>query len=71
MTDNTARSAQRVVETLSAYGIATTDMTRTLERETSLAAPLERVAGKTGDVERHGHDARSAGVRRAAAGAQA
>ena len=32
---------------------------------------LERVAGKTGDVERHGHDGRSTGVRRAAAGAQA
>jgi len=32
---------------------------------------LERVAGKTGDVERHGHDSRSTGVRRAAAGAQA
>jgi methyl-accepting chemotaxis protein len=31
---------------------------------------LERVAGKTGDVERHGHDGRSTGVRRAAAGAQ-
>ena len=32
---------------------------------------LERVAGKTGDVERRGHDGRSTGVRRAAAGAQA
>jgi methyl-accepting chemotaxis protein len=32
---------------------------------------LERVAGKTGDVERRGHDSRSTGARRAAAGAQA
>jgi methyl-accepting chemotaxis protein len=32
---------------------------------------LERVAGKTGDVERRAHEGRSSGVRRAAAGAQA
>jgi methyl-accepting chemotaxis protein len=32
---------------------------------------LERVAGKTGDVERHGPDGRTLGARRAAAGAQA
>jgi methyl-accepting chemotaxis protein len=32
---------------------------------------LERVAGKTGDVERRAHDGRSLGARRAAAGAQA
>ena len=31
---------------------------------------LERVAGKTGDVERHAHESRSLGARRAAAGAQ-